>query len=145
MVSTASKTRTITTPKDAIAYAKESGVKMVDVKFVDLPGTWQHFSFPVQEFEEDQFSDGLGFDGSSIRGFQKIHESDMLLMMDPKTAIIDPACRVPTLSLVCNVVDPVTRQPYTRDPRYVAQKAEAYLQKTGIATTSYFEIGRAHV
>jgi glutamine synthetase len=132
------KTRTIATPKDALAFAREAGVKMVDVKFVDLPGTWQHFSFPVTEFEEEQFTEGLGFDGSSIRGFQKIHESDMLLMMDAKTAIIDPATRVPTLSLLCNVVDPITREPYTRDPRYVAQKAEAYLQKTGIATTSYF-------
>jgi glutamine synthetase len=134
----ADRTKTLTSPKDVIAFAKESGVKMVDVKFVDLPGSWQHFSFPVAELEEDKFAEGLGFDGSSIRGFQKIHESDMLLMMDPTTAIIDPACRVPTLSIVCNVADPLTRQPYTRDPRYVAQKAEAYVKKTGIATTTYF-------
>src|ERR671937_974021 len=129
--------RSLTSPKDVVAFAKESGVKMVDVKFVDLPGSWQHFSFPVGELEEDKFEEGLGFDGSSIRGFQKIHESDMLLMMDPTTAIIDPACRVPTLSIVCNVVDPVTREPYTRDPRFVAQKAESYLASTGIADTCY--------
>ncbi|HEY3110712.1 MAG TPA: type I glutamate--ammonia ligase [Chloroflexota bacterium] len=134
----ADKAKTLTSPKDVVAFAKESGVKMVDVKFVDLPGSWQHFSFPVGELEEDKFEEGLGFDGSSIRGFQKIHESDMLLMMDPTTAIIDPACRVPTLSIVCNVADPVTRQSYTRDPRYVAQKAEAYVQKTGVATKTFF-------
>jgi glutamine synthetase len=134
----ADKAKTLTSPKDVIAFAKQSGVKMVDVKFVDLPGSWQHFSFPVGELEEDKFEEGLGFDGSSIRGFQKIHESDMLLMMDPTTAIIDPACRVPTLSIVCNVADPLTRQAYSRDPRYVAQKAEAYVQKTGIATKTFF-------
>jgi glutamine synthetase len=134
----ADKAKTLTSPKDVVAFAKEAGVKMIDVKFVDLPGSWQHFSFPVSELEEDKFEDGLGFDGSSIRGFQKIHESDMLLMMDPTTAIIDPACRVPTLSIVCNVADPLTRQPYSRDPRYIAQKAEAYVQKIGVATTTYF-------
>src|SRR5262249_52484072 len=90
---------------------------MVDLKFIDLPGTWQHFSIPVQEFSDNLFSDGIGFDGSSIRGFQHIHESDMLLIADPSTAVVDPACTVPTLSLVCNVFDPITRQPYTRDPR----------------------------
>ncbi|HEV8633186.1 MAG TPA: type I glutamate--ammonia ligase [Chloroflexota bacterium] len=130
--------RTLTSPADVLAFAKESGVKMVDVKFVDLPGLWQHFSIPVGELEEDMFTDGLGFDGSSIRGFQKIHESDMLLMPDPKTAIVDPACRVPTLSLVCNVAEPGTKQLYSRDPRYVAQKAEKYLVESGIATTSYW-------
>src|SRR2546425_82562 len=106
----ADKAKTLTSPKDVVAFAKASGVKMVDVKFVDLPGSWQHFSFPVGELEEDKFAEGLGFDGSSIRGFQKIHESDMLLMMDPTTAIIDPACRVPTLSILCNAADPPTRR-----------------------------------
>src|ERR671937_2200122 len=130
--------RSLTSPADVLAFAKESGVKMVDVKFVDLPGLWQHFSIPVGELEEDMFTDGLGFDGSSIRGFQKIHESDMLLMPDPSTAIVDPACRVPTLSLVCNVAEPGTKKPYSRDPRYVSQKAEKYLVETGIATTSYW-------
>src|ERR687887_2040835 len=130
--------RTLTSPADVLAFAKESGVKMVDVKFVDLPGLWQHFSIPVGELEEDMFTDGLGFDGSSIRGFQKIHESDMLLMPDPSTAIVDPACRVPTLSLICNVAEPGSKKPYSRDPRYVSQKAEKYLVETGIATTSYW-------
>ncbi len=131
-------TKTPATGKDVIAFAKKEGLKVVDVKFIDLPGTWQHFTVPLSELEADTFVDGLGFDGSSIRGFQAIHESDMLLIPDPKTALIDPACAIPTLSLVCNVVDPVNRQPYTRDPRYVAQKAEAYLTSTGIATKSYF-------
>lgn len=128
----------IMSPKDVLDFAKAQNLKVVDVKFVDLPGTWQHFSLPLGELDEDAFSSGLGFDGSSIRGFQAIHESDMLLMPDPKTAIVDPACAIPTLSLVCNVVDPIKREPYTRDARYVAQKAEAYLKTTGIATTSYF-------
>lgn len=121
-----------------IEFAAEKGVKMVDLKFIDLPGTWQHFSIPVSELKVDIFEEGLGFDGSSIRGFQKIHESDMLLVPDPATAIIDPALKVPTLSLICNVRDPITGQPYSRDPRYVAQKAEAYLVSTGIATVSYW-------
>ncbi len=126
------------TAADVVALAKSTGVKMVDWKFCDLPGQWQHFSIPVGELEEDMFTEGLGFDGSSIRGFQKIHESDMLLMPDPTTAIVDPACRIPTLSVLCNVANPADRSPYTRDPRYVAQKAEAYLTKSGIATTSYW-------
>jgi glutamine synthetase len=135
---TGSAHKTITTPKDVIEFAKQQGLKVVDVKFIDLPGTWQHFTVPLSELEEDTFVSGLGFDGSSIRGFQHIHESDMLLVPDPRTSIVDPACAIPTLSLVCNVVDPVNRQPYTRDPRYVAQKAEKYLKSTGIATTSFF-------
>jgi glutamine synthetase len=114
------------------------GVKIVDLKFVDLPGVWQHFSIPVAELTEALFAEGIGFDGSSIRGFQPIHQSDMLLFPDPKTAFLDPACKVPTLSLICDVVDPVTGKPYTRDPRHVAKKAEAFLPTTGIATTAYF-------
>jgi glutamine synthetase len=121
-----------------IELAAEKGVKIVDLKFTDLPGTWQHFSIPVSELKIEVFEEGLGFDGSSIRGFQKIHESDMLLVPDPATAFIDPALKVPTLSLICNVRDPITGQPYSRDPRYVAQKAEAYLISTGIATVSYW-------
>ncbi|MBI4288641.1 MAG: type I glutamate--ammonia ligase [Chloroflexi bacterium] len=111
---------------------------MVDLKFIDLPGTWQHFSIPATELSEDLFTEGIGFDGSSIRGFQKIHESDMLLFPDPTTAIVDVGCDMPTLSLVCNVKDPMTGQPYSRDPRYVAQKAEAYLKSTGLADVSYW-------
>lgn len=128
----------LTTPKEVIAFARKEGLKIVDYKFVDLPGTWQHFSAMISELDESTFSEGVGFDGSSIRGFQAIHESDMLLIPDPTTAIIDPVCEVPTLSIACNVVDPLTREPYTRDPRYIAQKAEAYLTKSGIADTSYW-------
>jgi glutamine synthetase len=129
---------TLTEPKDVIEFARSKGVKFVDLKFVDLPGTWQHFSIPISELKEDSFTDGLGFDGSSIRGFQKIHESDMLLMPDPSTAFVDPACKIPTLSIICDVRDPITREPYSRDPRYVAKKAERYLVETGIATVSYW-------
>jgi glutamine synthetase len=128
----------LTSAKDVIAFARQSGLKIVDFKFADLPGTWQHFSATLEELTESVFSEGIGFDGSSIRGFQAIHESDMLLVPDPTTAIVDPVCSVPTLSLVCNVVDPLTKQPYSRDPRYIAQKAEAYLRQTGIADTSYW-------
>jgi glutamine synthetase len=126
------------TPKGVIQWARAQGLQIVDLKFVDLPGLWQHFSVPISELNEALFSDGIGFDGSSIRGFQKIHESDMLLIPDASTAVVDPACTVPTLSLICNVIDPVTREPYSRDPRYVAQKAEQYLVRTGIADTSYW-------
>src|ERR687886_1422795 len=92
-----------TAARDVLAQAKDLQVKMVDFKFVDLPGLWQHFSIPVDEFSEALFSEGIGFDGSSIRGFQKIHESDMLLLPDPDTAFLDPACRIPTLSIICDV------------------------------------------
>ncbi len=125
-------------PKDAVAFAKEHGVKIVDVKFIDLPGTWQHFSIPVEDFTEDIFEEGLGFDGSSIRGFQQIHESDMLLLPDSTTTVVDPVCKIPTLSVICDVVDPITHEPYSRDPRNIARKAEAYLKTTGIADTSYW-------
>ncbi|HEX9015089.1 MAG TPA: type I glutamate--ammonia ligase [Chloroflexota bacterium] len=129
---------TLTKPEEVVAYARAQGVKMIDYRFSDLPGTWQHFSTPVQEFDASVFADGLGFDGSSIRGFQKIHESDMLLMPDATTAFVDPTLDVPTLVVVCDIVDPTKRAPYSRDPRYVARKAEAYLAKTGVATTSYW-------
>jgi glutamine synthetase len=117
---------------------KDNGVKMVDLKFVDFPGQWQHFTVPVTELSEDIFEVGLGFDGSSIRGWKQIHESDMLIVPDPATVIMDPFCEIPTLSLVCNVFDPLTKQKYDRDPRNIAQKAEAYLKQTGIADTAYF-------
>ncbi len=126
------------TPNDVRQLAKEAGVKIVDLRFVDLPGVWQHFSIPAEDLSEDLFEEGIGFDGSSIRGFQMIHESDMLLIADPDTAYVDPTLEVRTLSLACNVLDPVTRQPYSRDPRYIAQKAEIYLKGTGIADTSYW-------
>jgi glutamine synthetase len=127
-----------TSAKEVVAYARKQGLKIVDFKFVDLPGTWQHFSSTADELNEELFTEGIGFDGSSIRGFQAIHESDMLLIPDPTTAVLDPACSVPTLSLVCNVFDPLTREPYSRDPRYIAQKADAHLQKTGIGDVSYW-------
>ncbi|MDE0043686.1 MAG: type I glutamate--ammonia ligase [Candidatus Poribacteria bacterium] len=126
------------TPSDVIALAKEEGVQIVDFKFMDLPGMWQHFSIPATELEEDMFDEGLGFDGSSIRGFQAINESDMLLFPDPDTAIVDPVCKIPTLSIICNIKDPITLESYTRDVRHIAQKAEAYLISTGIADTSYW-------
>jgi glutamine synthetase len=124
----------------SVAEVLEMGkkVKMVDLRFTDLPGQWQHFTIPVHRLEADLFEDGIGFDGSSIRGFQEIHESDMLLMPDPATAFIDVVMEVPTLVVSCDVYDPVTRQPYSRDPRYVARKAEAYLKQTGLAKTSYW-------
>ncbi len=126
------------TPRDVINLAKEAGVKIVDLRFIDLPGVWQHFSIPVEDLGPDVFEDGLGFDGSSIRGYQMIHESDMLLIPDPETAYVDPCLQIPTLILICNVFDPVTREPYSRDPRYITQKAERYLAGTGIADISYW-------
>ena len=124
--------------QSVIDLAHKQGLRIVDFKFVDLIGTWQHFSIPVSELTASLFKDGIGFDGSSIRGFQQIHESDMLLIPDPSTAVVDPICRVPTLSIGCDVIDPITRQAYSRDPRHVARKAEAYLLSTGIADTSYW-------
>ena len=126
------------TPSEVIALAKENNVKIVDLKFMDLPGMWQHFSIMAGELTEDLFEEGAGFDGSSIRGFQAINESDMLLFPDPSTALIDPVCKVPTLSITCNIKDPITLENYTRDVRHIAQKAEAYLQSTGIADISYW-------
>src|SRR2546425_84657 len=134
----AAKPATGATPADVIRKAKDAGVQVVDLKFTDLPGTWQHFSIPLKELTDDLFKEGIGFDGSSIRGFQAINESDMLLFPDPASAFVDPCLEVPTLSLTCDVADPVTGQRYSRDPRYVAQKAEQYLTKTGIATTAYY-------
>lgn len=126
------------TPKGVIQFAKESGVRIVDYRFIDLPGTWQHFSVPVEDLEEDVFSEGVGFDGSSIRGFQKIHESDMILLPDPSTAFLDPFTAETQLNLICNVYDPVTRQPYSRDPRFIIRKAEEYLKSNDLADTAYY-------
>jgi glutamine synthetase len=124
------------TVADVIEMGKE--VKMVDLRFTDLLGMWHHFSLPARELVEDLFEEGIGFDGSSIRAFQEIHESDMILIPDPSTAFMDPIFEVPTLVITCDIYDPVTRQPYTRDARYVAKKAEAYLKQTGIADVSYW-------
>src|SRR4029453_12070386 len=125
------------TPNDVIKLAEEKGAKIVDLRFVDLPGQWQHFSIPVSDLDESLFAEGIGFDGSSIRGFQAIDESDMLLFPDPTTAAMDPFTAHPTMVLICDVKDPVTGENYTRDPRYVAKKAEAYVKKIGLADTVY--------
>src|ERR671926_846983 len=123
--------------KDVLALAQEHGVRMVDFKFTDLPGTWQHLGLSVHSLSEEDFTEGLGFDGSSIRGFQEIAESDMVLLPDPSTALVDPFHEQKTMSIVCNVIDPITRDLYSRDPRHVAHKAERYLVETGIADTSF--------
>jgi glutamine synthetase len=124
---------------DVMAFIKDKGIQIVDVKFTDIFGQWQHFSMPASEFDpETAFEDGMGFDGSSIRGFQSIESSDMILLADPTTAIIDPICEAPTLSLVCDIYDPISREPYSRDSRYVAKKANRYLLDSGIADTAYF-------
>lgn len=126
------------TVSDVLKLAKDRSIKMVDMRFTDLPGQWQHFTMPAHRLDADFFESGIGFDGSSIRGFQEIHESDMLLLPDPDSAFVDPIFEVPTLVIICDVYDPVTHQPYSRDPRFVARKAEAYLKQTGLATVSYW-------
>ena len=125
------------TPEQVLAMAKENGAKVVDIRFMDFPGMWQHFSVPIGELNEGSFEDGFGFDGSSIRGWQPINASDMLVIPDATTAKMDPFFKVPTLVLIGNIVDPLTREPYSRDPRYIAQKAEAYLKSTGIGDTAF--------
>ena len=125
------------TPKEVLNMAKENGAVVVDLRFMDFPGLWQHFTVPISELEESSFEDGYGFDGSSIRGWQPIHASDMLVVPDPTTAKMDPFYEAPTLVLICNIVDPVTREPYTRDPRNIAQKADAYLKSSGIGDVAY--------
>lgn len=125
------------TPKEVLAFAKEKGARVVDIRFMDFPGIWQHFSVPLGELDESSFDDGFGFDGSSIRGWQPINASDMLVIPDPGTAKMDPFYEVPTLVLIGNIFDPMTREPYTRDPRYIAQKAEAYLKSTGLGDTAF--------
>ncbi len=125
------------TPQEVLSMIKETGAKMVDLRFMDFPGLWQHFSVPVSEVDESTFEDGFGFDGSSIRGWQPINASDMLVIPDPTTAKMDPFYQEPTLTLICNIVDPVTRESYTRDPRFIAQKAENFLKSSGIGDTAF--------
>ncbi len=133
-----------TNPEEVKQYIRKHKIQVVDLKFNDLPGLWQHFSIPASELtdfekvEKSIWAEGIGFDGSSIRGFQKIQESDMILLPDPTTAILDPVCQVPTLSVICDIHDPITKEPYSRDPRYIARKAEEYLKKTKIADTNYW-------
>jgi glutamine synthetase len=126
------------TPAEVIEFAEENNIQMVDLFLVDVPGTTQHVTLPVTELTEELFEEGTGFDGSSIRGFQSIDESDMLLVPDPGTAAIDPILEIPTLSLICDVRDPINGGSYSRDPRYIAQKAEAYLKSTGLGDVSYW-------
>ena len=126
------------TPKQVVEMAKKNGALMVDFKFMDFPGLWQHFSVPVDELKEEIFTEGLGFDGSSIRGWKSIHTSDMLVVPDASTAMMDPFTHYPTLSLICNIIDPITKESYDRDPRYIAIKAENYLKSTKLADVCYF-------
>ncbi len=126
------------TPSDVLKYAEKHGARLVDLKFIDLPGIWQHTTVTIAQLKEDSFEEGFGLDGSSIRGWQPINASDMLLIPDPTTVRMDPFTQTPTLSLICNVYDPITREPYSRDPRNIARKAEKYLKSTGIADVCYF-------
>ena len=126
------------TPKEVLALCREKDVKSVDLRFMDFPGLWQHFTIPVGKLDEDVFEDGLGFDGSSIRGWQAINESDMLVVPQPETAFLDPFTEMPTLVMICNIQDPITREDYSRDPRNVSRKAYNYLKSTGIADTAFF-------
>ncbi|TML09869.1 MAG: type I glutamate--ammonia ligase, partial [Actinobacteria bacterium] len=124
-------------PREALEWAGQTQARMVDLKFCDLLGAWQHMTLPLSAFDESAFDDGLGFDGSSIRGWQGISESDMLLMPDASSAVLDPFTDAPTLSLICEIVDPVTRQPYAKDPRRIAKRAEEHLRETGVADTAF--------
>ena len=123
------------TPREVLALCRERDVKAVDLRFMDFPGLWQHFTIPVGKLDEAVFEDGLGFDGSSIRGWQAINESDMLVVPDPTTAFIDPFMEQTTLVMICNIQDPITKEDYSRDPRNVARKAINYMKSTGIADT----------
>ncbi|HLA40210.1 MAG TPA: type I glutamate--ammonia ligase, partial [Candidatus Glassbacteria bacterium] len=125
-------------PKEVLQLCKDKGVKVVDLRFMDFPGLWQHFSVPLSELEEKTFEEGLGFDGSSIRGWQAINESDMLVKPDPATAFIDPFLEHTTLVMICNICDPITGEDYSRDPRNIGRKAVRYLDSTGIGDTAYF-------
>jgi glutamine synthetase len=126
------------TPKEVLAFIREKEVRAIDLRFVDLPGTWQHFTIPASMLEEATFEEGLGFDGSSLRGWQAINESDMLVIPQADTAFLDPFFKDITLAMICAIQDPLTRQDYGRDPRHVARKAVNYMKSSGIADTAYF-------
>ncbi|MDD5482485.1 MAG: type I glutamate--ammonia ligase [Kiritimatiellae bacterium] len=128
----------IKTPRELVNFIQKEKIEAVDLRFMDFPGLWQHFSVPAREIKEDTFEKGLGFDGSSIRGWRAINESDMLVKPDPETAFIDPFFSAKTLVMICNICDPVTGEDYTRDPRNIARKTEHYLKRTGLADTAYF-------
>jgi glutamine synthetase len=125
-------------PSEVLKFADNNGVKFVDLKFMDFPGLWQHMTLPRHQLKESSFEEGFGFDGSSIRGWKAINESDMLVIPDPATAVLDPFCEISTLSLIGNIFDPITKQQYSRDPRNISLKAEAYLKYTGVADTAFF-------
>jgi glutamine synthetase len=125
-------------PKELLAFAKENNAQQLDLRFTDLPGLWQHISYPIGQLSVDSFEEGFGIDGSSIRGWAAINESDMLLIPDGSTAFMDPFCEIPTLVMTGGIIDPITRQHYERDPRWIAQKAEMYLKNSGLADTAYF-------
>ncbi len=126
------------TPNEVVKFAADNGAKMLDLRFMDFPGMWQHLTVPISEFNEDVFEDGYGFDGSSIRGWQAINASDMLIIPDPASAKMDPFMSAPTLVMICDIQDPITRESYSRDPRNIAKKAVAHLQSSGIADTAFF-------
>jgi len=126
------------TPKEAVKFAKENKAVCVDFKFLDFLGTWQHFTIPMSEFDEKIFEEGSGFDGSSIRGWQPINASDMLVMPDPTTVVMDPFCAAETVSVIGNIIDPITKEEFTRDPRNIAKKAEAYLKQSGVGDVCFF-------
>ena len=125
-------------PKEVLQLAKDNQAEQMDIRFTDIPGIQQHISYPIHMLESSTFEDGLGIDGSSIRGWNAINESDMLLIPDPSTAFMDPFYELPTLVMTANVIDPISRVKYERDPRFIAQKAEAYLKTTGVAETCFF-------
>ena len=125
-------------PTEVMKYMADNNVEFVDFRFLDFIGMWQHFTMPAQEFDKAMFDEGLGFDGSSIRGWQLINASDMLMLPDATTARIDPFMAAPTMSLICDIEDPITREAYTRDPRNIAKKAISYLKGTKLADTAYF-------
>src|SRR5438067_10743428 len=125
-------------PKTILEFVKKNGVKLLDLRFTDLPGLWHHVSYPIDQVSEASFEEGFGMDGSSIRGWAAIHESDMLLIPDPNFFMLDPFTEVPTLVMIADVIDPVTKQRYDRDPRYIARKAEMYIGSTCLDDTAYF-------
>ncbi len=126
------------TPNEVVKFAADNGAKMLDLRFMDFPGLWQHITVPISEFNEEVFEDGYGFDGSSIRGWQAINASDMLIIPDPTSAKMDPFMATPTMVMICDIQDPITRENYSRDPRNIAKKAVSYLQSSGIADTAFF-------
>jgi glutamine synthetase len=125
-------------PKGVLALAAKNNAKILDLRFIDVPGIWQHVSYPIDELSEDSFTEGFGFDASSIRGWASIHESDMLLIPDPDSAFMDPFRTEPTLVMIGDAMDPLTHKPYHRDSRHVAKRAEAYLASTGLADKAFF-------